>query len=154
MYLQNFGPSEFKNKHGDWWPRMSRRLLVMLDVARFQHGAAITISPSPYALGRSLPATAESEHNVTYWGEVCAADVFVDGVYTEEETREFVSLAQSIGFTGIGVYTDTTNHKGEEQVMFHLGVRDSERMGSPATWGRVDHDYTSLIAAVQLLKAG
>ena len=58
------------------------------------------------------------------------------------------------GFTGIGVYSDTHNNQGDDQVMFHLGVRPNEDMGSPATWGRVDHDYTSLMAAVQSLKAG
>ena len=47
MYLQNFDPSEFKNKHGDWWPKMSARLLVMLDIFRYQIGSAIIISTNP-----------------------------------------------------------------------------------------------------------
>jgi len=38
--------------------------------------------------------------------------------------------------------------------MFHLGVRPNELMGSPATWGRVNGEYTSLMAAIQSLKAG
>jgi len=36
--------------------------------------------------------------------------------------------------------------------MFHSDVRPTEDMGDPATWGRVDGKYTSLMAAIQSLK--
>ena len=83
-----------------------------------------------------------------------AVDCFVSGVYNRAQAEAVVYEAEAIGFTGIGVYSDTRNNQGQEQVMFHLGVRPNELMGSPATWGRVNGKYTSLIAAVQSLKAG
>ena len=140
-HLDFFSPPEFINAHGDWWPLMSARLLVLLDVLRFQHGLPIEISANEFALGRRLDSRRRSEHNVNFWGEVCAADVFASEVRTRSEARAFVDLAISIGFTGIGVYSDTRNNKGEPQVMFHLGVRSNEKMGNPATWGRVNGSY-------------
>jgi hypothetical protein len=126
----------------------------MLDVLRFRLGSVISISASEYALGRNLGRGKMSAHNVDEWSEVLAVDCFVSGVYSRYQAEGVVHEAISIGFTGIGVYSDTSNNKGEEQVMFHLDVRPSESMGSPATWGRISGKYTSLIATVQSLKAG
>ena len=133
---------------------MSARLITMLDVLRFKLGSPIEISLSEYALGRNLGRGNMSEHNVDEWGEVLAVDCFVSGVYNRAQAEAVAHEATAIGFTGIGVYSDTHNNRGEEQVMFHLGVRPNELMGAPATWGRVDHDYTSLMAAIQSIKAG
>ena len=121
---------------------------------RFKLGSPIEISLSEYALGRNLGRGKMSEHNIDEWGEVLAVDCFISGVYNRAQAEAVVYEATSIGFTGIGVYSDTHNNYGEEQVMFHLGVRPNELMGSPATWGRISGKYTSLIAAVQSLKAG
>ena len=150
IYAQHFDAEEFR----EWSEDMSPRLVTMLDVLRFRLGSAIEISASEYALGRNLGVGKMSEHNIDEWGEVLAADCFISGIYNRAQSEAVVYEATSIGFTGIGVYSDTHNNKGEEQVMFHLGVRPTEMMGSPATWGRVDHDYTSLIAAIQSIKAG
>ena len=150
IYAQHFEAEEFR----EWSDDMSPRLITMLDVLRFKLGSAIEISASEYALGRELGRGKMSEHNVDHWGEVLAADCFISGIYNRAQSEAVVYEATSIGFTGIGVYSDTHNNKGEEQVMFHLGVRPNELMGSPATWGRVDHDYTSLMAAIQSIKAG
>ena len=150
IYAQHFSAEEFR----EWSDDMSARLITMLDVLRFRLGRPIAISASEYALGRNLGRGKMSEHNIDEWGEVLAVDCFVSGVYNRAQAEAVVYEAEGIGFTGIGVYSDTRNNKGQEQVMFHLGVRPNELMGSPATWGRVDHDYTSLIAAVQSLKAG
>ena len=133
---------------------MSPRLVTMLDVLRFRLGRPIAISASEYALGRNLGVGKMSEHNIDEWGEVLAVDCFISGVYNRIQAEAVAHEAEAIGFTGIGVYSDTHNNQGQEQVMFHLGVRPNEDMGSPATWGRVDHDYTSLIAAIQSIKAG
>ena len=133
---------------------MSARLVTMLDVLRFKLGSPIEISLSEYALGRNLGRGKMSEHNVDHWGEVLAADCFISGVYNRAQAEAVVYEATGIGFTGIGVYSDTHNNRGEEQVMFHLGVRPNELMGSPATWGRVDGEYTTLMAAIQSIKAG
>ena len=148
VYAQNFTQEEFR----DWAEDMSPRLITMLDVLRFRLGSPIEISGSKYALGRELGRGKMSEHNVDEWGEVLAVDCFVSGVYNRAQAEAVVNEAEGIGLTGIGVYSDTSNNRGEEQVMFHLGVRPNELMGASATWGRVDHDYTSLIVAIQSLK--
>ena len=150
IYAQHFSQEEFR----EWSEDMSPRLVTMLDVLRFKLGSPIEISASEYALGRELGRGKMSEHNVDHWGEVLAADCFISGIYNRAQSEAVVYEATSIGFTGIGVYSDTHNNKGEEQVMFHLGVRPNELMGSPATWGRVDHDFTTMIAAIQSIKAG
>jgi len=150
VYAQHFDAEEFR----EWSDDMSPRLVTMLDVLRFRLGRPIAISASEYALGRELGRGKMSEHNVDHWGEVLAADCFISGVYNRAQAEAVVYEATGIGFTGIGVYSDTHNNRGEEQVMFHLGVRPNELMGSPATWGRISGKYTSLIAAVQSLKAG
>ena len=150
IYAQHFTQEEFR----EWSEDMSPRLVTMLDVLRFRLGRPIAISASEYALGRNLGRNELSEHNVDEWGEVLAVDCFISGVYNRAQAEAVVYEAEAIGFTGIGVYSDTRNNQGQDQVMFHLGVRPNEDMGSPATWGRVDHDYTSLMAAIQSIKAG
>ena len=150
IYAQYFSQEEFR----DWAEDMSARLVTMLDVLRFKLGSPIAASASEYALGRELGRGKMSEHNIDHWGEVLAVDCFVSGVYNRAQAEAVVYEAEGIGFTGIGVYSDTHNNRGEEQVMFHLGVRPNELMGSPATWGRVNGEYTSLMAAIQSLKAG
>jgi hypothetical protein len=150
IYAQHFSAEEFR----DWADDMSPRLITMLDVLRFRLGRPIAISASEYALGRNLGVGKMSEHNIDEWGEVLAVDCFISGVYNRIQAEAVAHEAEAIGFTGIGVYSDTHNNQGQEQVMFHLGVRPNEDMGSPATWGRVDHDYTSLMAAIQSIKAG
>ena len=150
VYAQHFSQEEFR----EWGEDMSPRLVTMLDVLRFRLGSAIEISASGAALGRNLGRDKLSEHNVDHWGEVLAVDCFIGGVYNRIQAEAVAHEAEQIGFTGIGVYSDTRNNQGQEQVMFHLGVRPNELMGSPATWGRISGKYTSLIAAVQSLKAG
>ena len=150
IYAQHFDAEEFR----EWSDDMSARLITMLDVLRFRLGSAIAISASEYALGRELGRNELSEHNIDHWGEVLAVDCFIGGVYNRAQAEAVVYEAEQIGFTGIGVYSDTHNNQGDDQVMFHLGVRPNELMGSPATWGRISGKYTSLIAAVQSLKAG
>ena len=150
IYAQHFDAEEFR----EWSDDMSARLITMLDVLRFRLGSPIEISLSEYALGRNLGRNELSEHNVDEWGEVLAVDCFIGGVYNRAQAEAVVYEAEGIGFTGIGVYSDTDNNQGDDQVMFHLGVRPNELMGSPATWGRISGKYTSLMAAVQSLKAG
>ena len=150
IYAQHFSTEEFR----EWSDDISPRLVTMLDVLRFRLGSPIAISASDYALGRELGRGKMSEHNIDEWGEVLAVDCFISGVYNRAQAEEVAREAKAIGFTGIGVYSDTHNNYGEEQVMFHLGVRPNELMGSPATWGRVDHDFTTMIAAIQSIKAG
>jgi hypothetical protein len=144
MHTEYFSPDEFRGHHD----RMSPRLLTLLDLWRWRLGCPVRISPVEGALVRELGPNRESEHNVDRWGECLAADVFADEVWTRSETDKAVRLAAECGFTGIGVYADTRNARGVDQVMFHLGVRPTHSMGTPATWGRVGHQYVSLAAAV------
>ena len=148
IYAQHFTQEEFR----DWSDDMSPRLITMLDVLRFRLGSVIEISGSDYALGRNLGLGKMSEHNVDEWGEVLAVDCFIGGVYSRAQAEAVALEAKAIGFTGIGVYSDTRNNQGEEQVMFHFGVRPNKMMGRPAKWGRVDGKRTSLMAAIQSLK--
>ena len=147
LYAQHFSQEEFR----EWSDDMSPRLVTMLDVLRFKLGSPIEISESEYALGRNLGRGKMSEHNVDEWGEVLAVDCFISGVYSRQQAEAVAHEAEQIGFTGIGVYSDTHNNRGEEQVMFHLGVRPNEDMGSPATWGRISGKYTSQMTAIQSL---
>lgn len=147
IYAQHFTTEEFR----DWSDDMSPRLVTMLDVLRFQIGSAIVISPHPDSLGRELGPNDQSAHNIDLWGEVLAADWFVPHVTTRAAVEDIVDRMRKIGFTGIGVYTDTV-YLGKPLPMFHSDVRPTEDMGAPATWGRVDGKYTSLMAAIQSLK--
>ena len=150
IYAQHFKPEEFREWAGD----MSPRLVTMMDVLRFMCGRPISISASPHALGRKLGRNSQSAHNVDLWGEVLAADFFVSGVHYREQAEGIVDTMRKIGFTGIGVYTDTRNNRGAGQVMFHGDVRPTAKMGAPATWGRVNRKYCSLIKAIQSLPLG
>lgn len=143
--LQNFLPSEFR----EWYDQMSPRLLILLDSFRHQCGSIVSVSGSSQALGRKLGKQSTSAHNVDYWGDCLAVDVFIDGVYLRAQVSGVVELAKRVGFTGIGVYADTSNNKGQAQAMFHLDVRPDRSMGSPATWGRVSGKYTTLDNAIQ-----
>lgn len=147
MILQNFTRNEFGEDYG----LMSHRLLTLLDLWRYRIGCPVNISSAMGALARHSGQNNQSEHNVDYWGHCLAADVFASDVWTRYETDRAVELAVECGFTGIGVYADTNNNQGVRQVMFHLGVRPTRNMGDPAVWGRVDHEYVSLVEAVAAL---
>lgn len=146
-YAEHFQSEEFRS----WSDDMSPRLVTLLDVLRFQIGSAVHISPHPDSLGRELGRGDMSEHNIDEWGEVLAADFFVPHVETRAAVEDVVDRMRKLGFTGIGVYTDTT-YQGRAMPMFHGGVRPTRNMGDPATWGRVNGKYTSLMAAIQSLE--
>lgn len=150
MHAQYFDAEEFR----EWADDMSVRLVTLLDVLRHMSGRIIEISAHADALGRELGHGDWSAHNLDRWGEVLAVDCFVSGVYYREQAEAVVDLARRIGFTGIGVYTDTRNNRGEDQVMFHFDVRPYRDMGTPSTWGRVAGEGTSLIVALQSLPLG
>jgi hypothetical protein len=160
MRTENFNAEEFR----DWADEMSPRLLTMFDVLRYQLGRRVIISPHPYSLGRNLGRDDMSAHNIDHWGEVLAGDFFVDGVTHREAVEDVARKMKLIGFTGIGVYSDTHYIDGLHP-MFHGDVRPNEKMGDPATWGRVfdggtdingnpTSEYTSLMAAIQSVTTG
>ena len=144
---QNFSTDEFR----EWADDMSPRLVTMMDILRFQVGSPVIISPHPDSLGRELGSASQSAHNIDHWGEVLAADWFIPHVTTRGAVEGVVDTMRKIGFTGIGVYTDTV-YGGKPLPMFHGDVRPNRKMGAPAEWGRVNGKYTSLIAAIQSVK--
>lgn len=165
MHLEHYEKEEFR----DWADDMSPRLTTMMDVLRHMIGSAIIISPHPDSLGRELGSGDGSAHNIDLWGEVLAADWFIPHVTTRGAVEDVVNTMRKIGFTGIGVYTDTV-YLGKPLTMFHGDVRPTRKMGDPATWGRVwDRDengkvrldengepeskYTSLMAAIQSVES-
>ena len=149
MNLRYFETTEF----GRWWPKMDANLLVRLDVLRYRLQRPILISPHPDALGRHLGYESQSCHNIDYWGLVLAVDFFVGGIHTREDALEVIGEAKDLGFTGIGVYPEWRNHKGERQVGFHLDVRPFRDMGDPATWGYVGGAFVSLDEAILKVSA-
>lgn len=141
--MQYFTPAEFR----EWYQLMSPRLLTLLDVLRFTLGKEIVVSPHEDALGRKLGPQAKSCHNIEYWGEVLAIDGFCPWIRHEDEVRWVFNRSRELGFTGIGVYADTT-YKGKKMPMFHWDVRPTEKMGSPALWGRVAGKRTTINEAI------
>lgn len=142
LSLKHFSPDEF----GEWWPHMSPELLRKLDAFRERWGAPVVVSPAHGGIGRHLGDGDESQHNVDEWGEVRAVDVFpkvpagASGyryINTTAERERAYRVARSVGFTGIGLYTDTSPGN-----MLHVDVRKSA--GYVATWSRVDGNYLGI----------
>lgn len=115
-----------------WWPLMSSRLLILLDVFRFQWGAPVRISLAPGAIGRYLPLDNDSQHNMDRWGEVRAVDVLPEGILTAADMERALTLAKSLAFTGIGIYPDWAPSPG-----LHLDTRVDREPGDPALWGGI-----------------
>ncbi len=142
--LKYFKPSEF----GIWYPMMSAELLLRLDEFREQWGAPVVISSAAGGIGRHGGDENHSQHNVDKWNEVRAVDVFPkvpDGlggyryINTPEERERAYQVAKQVGFTGIGLYTDTKLGN-----LLHVDVRQGYVAGMPATWSRVDGVYKGL----------
>ena len=140
--LKNFSAGEF----GLFYPLIEDDLLYKLDELREQWGRAINISPVEGAVGRVDEH--DSEHNIIKnLGVTRAVDVFpvgsTGGSMTQDEAEQFVALSRAVGFTGIGVYTDTI-YKNRPWIMVHLDVRINRTMENPALWSRVDGNYLAL----------
>ena len=61
------------------------------------------------------------------------------GIVTSAERQRAYEVAKKVGFTGIGLYTDTRPSN-----MVHLDVRADRRPGDPAKWSRVAGDYRAI----------
>lgn len=132
--MKYFKPREF----GIWWPFMNKDLLTKLDLFREKWGKPVRISTHPDAIGRHGGSDSQSQHNVDLWGTVNAVDVFPEGMNTESARHRAYLIARSVGFTGIGIYTDTVPSN-----MMHLDVR-SRVEAEPATWARVAGQYVGI----------
>jgi hypothetical protein len=137
--LRYFTPQEF----GGWYEKMSPDLLKKLDEFRHQWGFPIQVSPHQDAVGREHP-TSNSQHNIMKWGEVRAVDVFPKNslggyINSAAERKRAYDIAKRVGFTGIGLYTDTSPGH-----MVHLDVRE----GSLAKWSRIAGQYKGIDEAL------
>ncbi len=136
--LSHFSSNEFQG----YYDQVSPKLLIMIDTFRDRWGHPVYISPASGAVGRHNGDSDTSQHNLDKWGEVRALDLMptVDGrSMTAADAERAVSLAKEIGFTGIGVYSDTSPYW-----LLHVDVREDRLSGSPATWGRIAGIYTGL----------
>lgn len=142
--LKYFKHSEFR----DWYSLMSTDLLVKLDAFREAWGAPVRISPASRGIGRHDGPNGTSQHNVDRWGEVRAVDVFPlvevrpgDYSYMESATdrQRAYDTAKQVGFTGIGLYTDT-----QPGNMLHVDIRERKGDGQVAIWSRVAGNYESI----------
>lgn len=124
---------------------MNADLLTKLDAFRDQWGAPVQISPAAGGIGRHNGGDDHSQHNIDRWGEVRAVDVFPmveirPGQYrymsTREDRQRAHDTARAVGFTGIGLYTDTKPGN-----MLHVDTREGSRV---ATWSRVAGDYRGI----------
>lgn len=138
--LKYFTPSEF----GIWYPLMDNELLSKLDRFRELMGSPVTVSPVEGALGRHGGQGDTSQHNVDMWGTVKAIDVFptINGLpITTAAQRQFAyDKAIEAGFTGVGLYTDTSPSN-----MMHLDVRKADTL---AKWSRINGDYLAISEAL------
>lgn len=130
--LQYFTEAEF----GVWANDMCPDLLAKMDKFREFWGRPVAISPHPDALGRELPITSKSMHNINLYGVVRACDSFPTGMTSKEELKRAYECAKEAGFTGIGLYTDTS-----PGYMIHLDNRDGDRV---ATWSRIKGKYLAI----------
>tara|TARA_R110000737_G_C14623309_1_gene493983 strand:- start:749 stop:1231 length:483 start_codon:yes stop_codon:yes gene_type:complete len=124
--LKYFNRTEF----GIWWPLMDSDVLVKLDAFRREWGMPVMVSPAEGGIGRES-ATSGSMHNVLKWGKVRAVDVFPQGMNSYVDRRRAYQIAKKVGFTGIGVYTDT-----KPSNMLHLDNRPQ-----PLEWTRINGVY-------------
>jgi len=136
--LRYFTAEEF----GVYYPLMSLELLEKLDEFRHEWGGPVEISPAHGGIGRE-DESSHSQHNILRWGEVRAVDVFprtIDGYMSSRVDRQrALYIAKKVGFTGIGIYTDT-----QPGNLLHLDVRQDRTEGDPATWSRVAGNYLGI----------
>lgn len=127
--LRYFDRSEFRES----WDVMSVRQLILMDSARHQWGASITISPVRGALARHNGPDDDSQHNVDRWGECRAADQFFEGMTDKPSANRVIGILIRAGFTGIGLYPDWKPQPG-----IHSDCRQPAKPGEPALWGMID----------------
>lgn len=139
--MKYFVESEFNG----YYSTLSNDLKRKLDKFRAKWGEPVNISQAPGAVGRYDDSN--SQHNINKWGETRAIDVFPtkngQRLTDIEDVQRAVNIAIDVGFTGIGVYTDTYNG-----AMLHLDVRD----GDLATWGRINGEYVGIDSAIDDVK--
>lgn len=143
MNLTYFSESEF----GGWFENVNPDALKKLDQFRHEWGFPVEVSPHEDAVGRH-GGDSTSQHNIDRFGMVNAIDVFpknsVGGyINSQAERKRAFEIAKNVGFTGIGVYTDTSPGN-----MLHVDVRSDRSVGDPATWSRINGEFDSIYKVV------
>lgn len=154
LKLRHFTRDEFDhltNVNGqvikiDWWPKLSKDLLLRVDLFRHILGVPVIVSPAADAVGRYRGPGDDSRHNIDMWGEVQAVDLMPQ----MGDMFKAYTVAVMSGFTGIGIYPDWTPHWG-----IHVDVRPGQNSGMPATWcglnvkknGKVTQEYFGITEA-------
>ena len=129
--LRYFSAGEF----GVFYPLINSDLLIRLDEFRHRWGRPVVVSPVDGGIVRHV-GDSNSQHNVDRWGETRAIDVFPDGMNTVGERARAYQIARDVGFTGIGIYTDTMPSN-----LLHVDVRPGDYV---ATWSRVAGQYLGI----------
>ena len=140
LKLRYFTRDEF----GPYWHLMSVDLLLMVDEFRHQLGYPVSISKAVGAIGRpvidgdenSEDGAEKSYHNYLIHGEIMALDLMPSPIFgaTQEERRRWLTIAERVGFTGVGIYPDWRPRAG-----LHVDVRpkSATQNGRIATWSGV-----------------
>ena len=130
--LRYFKESEFFGLY----PLINSDLLIKLDEFRHRWGAPVMISPAAGSIVRYDGSGDEGQHNFDKWGETRAIDVFPQGMQFASDRERAYKIAKEVGFTGIGLYTDTVPSN-----LLHVDVRKGSHV---ATWARVDQKYVGI----------
>lgn len=107
---------------------MNRDLILKLDelaaTIKEHSNCSFIISPATGSLGRWSAPDSNSGHNINKWGEVLAVDIFVSCIKSVEDIHQLITVADRIGFTGIGFYPDWKYKVGKHNIDcgFHLDV--------------------------------
>ena len=132
--LKYFKPSEF----GAFYTFINNDLLLKLDMFREKWGKPVIVSGAKGAIGRHDDSS--SQHNIDLFGETRAIDLFPAGMDNISERQRALAIAKQVGFTGIGIYTDT-----KPSNLLHVDVRKTENV---ALWARVGGEYVSITQVV------
>lgn len=143
--LRYFKPHEF----GDWWGKLDMDLLQKLDNLRDLWSKPIIISPALGGIGRHDGPDGTSMHNIDKWGKVRALDLFpmvpnAGGGFRYmrrlDDRWKIFEMARKVGFTGIGLYTDT-----QPGNMIHV---DNRSINGVALWSRINKKYENISEAL------
>jgi len=120
-----FKPSEFPAGE---FVLLDKRVHPCLDDFRKLWGGPVFITPVRGGVARR-GGNSRSQHNVTRWGKSRAVDVFPKDMGSAVARARAVDCAVAAGFTGIGLYPDWRDGRGNRGGL-HLDIRP----GAIALW--------------------
>ena len=138
--MRYFSPNEFIRNNTQWLDFCDPKLLEYLDEFRHQWGSPVSISASPFALGRHQGPDGRSQHNVDKDGILRAADIMPTNINSKEDMERAVALAEYVGFNGIGIYPHW-----QPRVGLHVDVRPNR-----ARWAGIRNRETGIQTYISL----